>query len=78
MVDLFLNVSPPFPVGTEVVVTGGRWQHYRGIVATVPRHAMTRPVMPVHLDLRTAEDVEILGAIHASVAPEAASLAAPG
>jgi len=50
MVDLFLSVIPPFPVGTPVAVTGGRWQGCAGVVARLDRQAMSRPVIRILAD----------------------------
>jgi HD-GYP domain-containing protein (c-di-GMP phosphodiesterase class II) len=64
---LFLTVLPPYPVGTQVVVTSGRWKDYRGVVVTVRQDSMARPVIrlladeqdqridPVDLDLARDE-----------------------
>jgi HD-GYP domain-containing protein (c-di-GMP phosphodiesterase class II) len=45
LVDLFLSVLPPYPVGSQVVVTDGRWTGYRGVVARVDRKDLARPVV---------------------------------
>ncbi|HTY78994.1 MAG TPA: HD domain-containing phosphohydrolase [Candidatus Bathyarchaeia archaeon] len=50
MVELFLSVLPPYPVGTRVAVTSGRWQGHLGVVARFDRHAMTRPVIRILSD----------------------------
>jgi HD-GYP domain-containing protein (c-di-GMP phosphodiesterase class II) len=47
MADLFLSVLPPFPVGTLVAVTGGRWQGCTGVVARLNRQAMDQPVIRI-------------------------------
>jgi len=72
MVDLFLSVLPPYPVGTRVAVTGGRWQGHLGVVARLDRHVMTKPVIrilsdqagrrlePFELDL-TRDEATIMG-----------------
>jgi HD-GYP domain-containing protein (c-di-GMP phosphodiesterase class II) len=72
MVDLFLSMLPPYPVGTRVAVTSGRWQGHLGVVAKLDRHVMTRPVIriltdqggrrlePFELDL-TKDDATIAG-----------------
>jgi len=57
MVELFLSVLPPYPVGTRVAVTGGRWQGHLGVVARFDRHVMTKPVIRVLTD-QTGRRVE--------------------
>jgi HD-GYP domain-containing protein (c-di-GMP phosphodiesterase class II) len=85
MVDLFLRVLPPYPVGTQVVVAEGRWKGFHGVVATAPREALDRPrvrlladdrdqrIDPVTLDL-AREDASIRGTLRwtAAEAPVAA------
>jgi hypothetical protein len=85
MVDLFLRVLPPYPVGTQVVVAEGRWKGFHGVVATAPREALDRPrvrlladdrdqrIDPVTLDL-AREDAAIRGTLRwtAAEAPVAA------
>jgi HD-GYP domain-containing protein (c-di-GMP phosphodiesterase class II) len=72
MVDLFLTVLPPYPLGTMVQVISGTYQEHRGVVAKVHTEAMHRPVIrvletpngeriaPVDLDLRK-DDAAIRG-----------------
>jgi hypothetical protein len=67
MVDIFLGVLPPYPVGTMVEVTSGTWAEHRAVVAKVHAEAMHRPVIrvlvnaagervePVDVDLRDNE-----------------------
>jgi len=45
MVDLFLSVLPPYPLGSRIVVTGGRWRGHTGVVSRVDRHALAQPVI---------------------------------
>lgn len=61
MVDLFLSVLPPFPVGTRVAVTAGRWQGCTGVVARLNRLTMARPVIRILADEtgRRVESFEI-------------------
>jgi hypothetical protein len=73
MVDRFLMALPPFPVATQVLITGGRWQGYTGVVARVKRD-MHHPVVrvlanelreriePFELDL-TLDDATICGIV---------------
>ena len=48
--ELFLSILPPFPLGTRVVVTSGRWHRYTGVVARLDRRAMDRPVIRILAD----------------------------
>jgi len=50
MVDLFLSVLPPYPVGTRVAVTSGQWQGSTGVVARLDRQVMSKPVIRVLAD----------------------------
>jgi HD-GYP domain-containing protein (c-di-GMP phosphodiesterase class II) len=52
MVDLFLSVLPPYPLGSRIVVTGGRWRGYTGVVSRVDRQALARPVIRLLADPR--------------------------
>lgn len=45
IVEQFLSILPPYPLGTQVVVTAGRWQDHTGVVARVNRDAMERPTV---------------------------------
>jgi HD-GYP domain-containing protein (c-di-GMP phosphodiesterase class II) len=84
LVDLFLRVLPPYPVGSQVVVTSGRWRSFSGVVASVPRAALDKPVIrvlgddkgdridPFEIDL-AKEDVTLRGVL----AREDAILAGP-
>jgi HD-GYP domain-containing protein (c-di-GMP phosphodiesterase class II) len=47
MVEMFLNVLPPYPLGTMVEVTSGTWRDHRAVVAKVHREALHRPVIRV-------------------------------
>jgi HD-GYP domain-containing protein (c-di-GMP phosphodiesterase class II) len=72
LVDLFLSVLPPFPLGTRVVVTDGRWHGCTGVVSRVDRHALGQPVVrlladeagkrlePFEIDLKK-DDVTVCG-----------------
>ena len=72
MVEVFLRVLPPYPLGTMVELTSGRWRDHRAVVAKVHAEVMHRPVIrvlenpagqriePVDLDLRT-DDATIRG-----------------
>jgi HD-GYP domain-containing protein (c-di-GMP phosphodiesterase class II) len=76
IVDSFLAVLPPYPLGTQVMVTEGRWNGHCGVVARVPHHRMDAPVIrlltapdghriePVELDL-SREGVRIRGVLSA-------------
>lgn len=67
MVEIFVAAVPPYPLGTQVAVTEGRWRDYAGVVARVNHEAMDLPVVrlltapsgeriaPVELDLRREE-----------------------
>ena len=48
--ELFLSILPPFPLGTRVVVTSGRWHGHTGVVARLDRRAMDRPVIRILAD----------------------------
>jgi HD-GYP domain-containing protein (c-di-GMP phosphodiesterase class II) len=47
MVEVFLRVLPPYPLGTMVEVTSGEWAQHRAVVAKVHADAMHRPVIRV-------------------------------
>jgi HD-GYP domain-containing protein (c-di-GMP phosphodiesterase class II) len=62
MVELFLKILPPFPIGTQIiVVTPGRWADWRGVVARVPGDAVHHPVIRLLVDDtgRRVDPVEI-------------------
>jgi HD-GYP domain-containing protein (c-di-GMP phosphodiesterase class II) len=74
MVELFLAVLPPYPVGTQVAVTSGQWQDHRGVVVSARKESMARPVIrlladaadrrldpPLDVDLSSERDVAIRG-----------------
>lgn len=79
IVELFLSVLPPYPLGTQVLVTAGRWRDHSGVVARVNREALERPVVrllgdpagnrisAVDVDLRK-EDAAIRGVIGSNAA----------
>ena len=48
--ELFLSILPPFPLGTRVVVTSGRWHRHTGVVVRFDRRAMDRPVIRILAD----------------------------
>jgi HD-GYP domain-containing protein (c-di-GMP phosphodiesterase class II) len=64
MVELFLAVLPPYPLGTQVEILDGRWRQHLAVVAKVHPDAMRQPVVrvlenmegqridPIDLDLR--------------------------
>lgn len=76
MVEVFLTAIPPYPLGTQVVVTQGRWRDYAGVVARVNREVMDHPVIrlltdpsgeriaPLELDFRR-EETKIRGVVSA-------------
>lgn len=50
VVDLFLSYLPVFPVGTSVVVTGGKYAGWRGVVVGVDRADLSRPLVRLLYD----------------------------
>ncbi len=50
LVELFLSVLPPYPLGTQVLVTTGRWRDHSGVVARVNQGALDRPMIRVLAD----------------------------
>ncbi len=74
LVDLFLLSLPPYPVGSQVVVSSGPWRSFAGVVVSVPHPAVDRPLVrvlrddtggridPFEIDL-TKEDVTLRGII---------------
>jgi len=87
-VDLFLAALPPFPLGTRVVVTTGRWRGASGVIARIDGRAITQPVVrlladasgqrmnPVEIDLRKDGDVSITSARGAREVPAEAGIRA--
>jgi HD-GYP domain-containing protein (c-di-GMP phosphodiesterase class II) len=87
IVDVFLSVLPPFPLGTQVAITAGSYAGATGVVARIDRDRMDRPVIrllfdaggermtPVELDLRR-DDSEIRGVV--AVAAGAPAADGPG
>jgi hypothetical protein len=79
MVEVFLRVLPPYPLGTMVEVTSGRWANHRAVVAKIQADAMSRPairvledasgqrIAPVDIDLQT-DDSAIRGLAASTVA----------
>ncbi len=67
MVEVFLTVLPPYPLGTQVEILDGRWRQHLAVVAKVHSGAMHQPIVrvledmngtrvdPVDLDLRREE-----------------------
>jgi HD-GYP domain-containing protein (c-di-GMP phosphodiesterase class II) len=74
MVELFLEFTPPYPRGTQVMVTAGRWQGYTGVVVSADRTDLHRPqvrvlfdekgerIQPMDIDLRH-EAIDIKGVV---------------
>jgi HD-GYP domain-containing protein (c-di-GMP phosphodiesterase class II) len=74
MVDRLLGVLPPYPLGTQVLITSGPYEHHVAVVSHVERRAMWTPVVRVlktpdgqamaarELDLRH-DDVTIRGIV---------------
>jgi len=70
-VEIAMQVVPPFPVCTNVKVTGGKYAGWEGVVAAVPRVDLARPkvrllfneqyrrVEPVEINLHVERDVAI-------------------
>ena len=50
IVERFLSILPPYPIGTEVVVTAGRLRGYRGVVTSVDAATQNRPTVRFVLD----------------------------
>jgi HD-GYP domain-containing protein (c-di-GMP phosphodiesterase class II) len=81
IVDRFLSVLPPYPLGTQVAVTEGRWKDHGGVVARIDPHAMQQPVVrlltnergerisPVEVDLRK-EEIKLRGVVGGSSQPQ--------
>lgn len=53
-VRIFLATVPPYPVCSQVVVKGGMYAGYRGVVTKVPAQALARPVVRVLYDCKGA------------------------
>ena len=76
MVEAFLRVLPPYPVGTQVQVMDGRWRGHIAVVVRVSQEATDRPLIrvlsqpdgeridPVDIDLRK-ESMVIRGRVRA-------------
>jgi HD-GYP domain-containing protein (c-di-GMP phosphodiesterase class II) len=70
-VEIAMQVVPPFPVCSNVKVTGGKYAGWEGVVAAVPRTDLGRPkvrllfneqfrrVEPVEINLHVERDVTI-------------------
>jgi HD-GYP domain-containing protein (c-di-GMP phosphodiesterase class II) len=52
MVDLFLSVVPPYPLGSRIIVSTGRWRGYTGVVSKIDRRALTQPVIRILADTK--------------------------
>lgn len=50
LVDQFLSILPPYPVGSQVIVTTGQWRNFGGVVASIRPGAMDKPVIRVLRD----------------------------
>ncbi|MBX7258492.1 MAG: HD domain-containing protein [Candidatus Hydrogenedentes bacterium] len=73
LVTAFLRIAPVYPLGTEVVVDGGKYDRYVGIVTEVRQSSLDKPVialyrdpagkliLPVELDMKAVEDVLLRG-----------------
>lgn len=84
IVEQFLSVLPPYPLGIQVVVTEGRWKDHTGVVARLNHDAMDQPIIrvlaspdgtriaPVEVDMRR-EEMKIRGL----VAADTGALTAP-
>ena len=87
MVEAFLRVLPPYPVGTQVEVLEGPWREHLGVVVRVFSDAMHRPLIrvlsrpdgervdPVDIDLRQ-DDIPVRGRVRgasATLSPEPAA-----
>ena len=61
IVEAFLAVLPPYPLGTQVVVTEGRWAGHGGVVARFSHDRMDTPVIRLLTapDGRRLEPVEL-------------------
>lgn len=84
VVERFLAVLPPYPLGTQVRVTSGAYKDHVGVVARVRPPSLARPVVrllvnpggeripPIELDL-TRDDATIRGVVGAASLPAAVS-----
>lgn len=50
LVEKLLSVTPPFPSGSDVVLTGGGFERHRALVVRVPEGGVTRPIVRVYED----------------------------
>jgi HD-GYP domain-containing protein (c-di-GMP phosphodiesterase class II) len=48
--EVFLAALPPYPLGTRVVVTAGRYRGYAGVVAKLHAEELRRPVVRILTD----------------------------
>jgi HD-GYP domain-containing protein (c-di-GMP phosphodiesterase class II) len=74
-VEIAASIVPPYPVCSNIRVTGGKYTGWQGVVAAVPRIDLARPkvrllfneqlrrVDPVELNLHVERDVPIEAAI---------------
>ncbi len=72
VVSVFLRLVPAYPLGIEVIVRGGKYRNYSGVVTQVNRNALDRPwialthdehgrALPetVEMDLSAQEQIDI-------------------
>ena len=80
MVERFLPILPPYPIGTRVSITSGRFAEHVAVVARLNHLDLTHPVIrvldapdgtridPVELDLRhDLADISCIATAPASV-----------
>lgn len=68
-----LRIAPVYPIGTEVILEGGDYDRYTGIVTEVRQSSLDKPVvavyrdpagkliLPVEVDMKAVEDVSLRG-----------------
>lgn len=54
VLDTFLSVFPQYPAGVDLVVTGGRYEGFRGVVLATNKRATDRPRIRLTVDGRGA------------------------
>jgi HD-GYP domain-containing protein (c-di-GMP phosphodiesterase class II) len=54
VLDIFLSITPRYPVGLDMVVTGGRYQGFRGVVVANNERNLDRPMVRLLVDRRGA------------------------
>jgi HD-GYP domain-containing protein (c-di-GMP phosphodiesterase class II) len=52
VLDTFMSVFPQYPAGVDLVVTGGRYEGFRGVVLATNKRAIDRPRIRLTLDRR--------------------------